>query len=707
MPLRAPMTLPQISRRRVLTVHLFEIVALWGIAVVQPLLGVFGSSAETFIANGIAPHTILPIVIGFCIIPPLFLCGLELLLLKLPTLLAWFHRVVIAAFFFVFFAQIFKVSFELKGVILSIVVIVATALGVTAFHKVSFIGQWFRFLSMTPFLALALFAFNTPSGRYALNSSGEVHENLTTDGSSLTVVMFDEFALETIINADGELDRARFPNFYRLSQMSTWYRNYSTTAEGTIFAVPAALSGKLPDFSKGPTVADYPHTVFTWLGDSYRMNVSETMTSLCPQRLCKKLSSRVTPSFLSRLGALGSDALDVLRQRVDPTKEITVATSISGAALDYVATSSTSEKSATPDKQAIPEKLTTTQRLAATRAQTKRWDSWLTNVRAEGCPCLNYIHMLLPHHPWVFFPDGTTYTTNDPGQTIDETSWENLVRRQRHALQAQYADKLIGDLLNKLESEGMLEDTEIVVMADHGVSFQDGYYRRIVVNDYANYPSIVYPPLFVHRPGQMSSEISDVNMESEDLVSVIADGIGSSWPWETDGSLPARRTGERLTKKTLYLQPGNAILVKRPDKQLVVDADEAQKKMFSRAHSELSTDDYLEPLYRGTPHDALRGTAVQGGLLACSCTLTLSDDSRELPIKLYVTGEITGDAREGDWFVFAVDGKISGMSPVYTRGGKLRIVALLKSEDFASPNSAISAYRIPAGANTLQEAEIK
>jgi len=149
------------------------------------------------------------------------------------------------------------------------------------------------------------------------------------------------------------------------------------------------------------------------------------------------------------------------------------------------------------------------------------------------------------------------------------------------------------------------------------------------------------------------------------------------------------------------------ILMKRPDEKLVVDATEAQQKLFSRAHSKSSTSDYLAPLYEGTPFNSLRNRAVPATTATCSCTLTLDSDIRDLKPLVYLTGVVTGDVQVGDWLVFAVDGKISGMSPVYRRADKLRIMTLVKSEDFSSPSTAVVVYRVSAGGTALQKVTTK
>ena len=45
------------------------------------------------------------------------------------------------------------------------------------------------------------------------------------------------------------------------------------------------------------------------------------------------------------------------------------------------------------------------------------------------------------------------------------------LERQRHLLQASYTDRLVGQILQRLEEVGVYDDAAIVVTADHGIAF--------------------------------------------------------------------------------------------------------------------------------------------------------------------------------------------------------------------------------------------
>ena len=68
--------------------------------------------------------------------------------------------------------------------------------------------------------------------------------------------------------------------------------------------MPAILDGRRAEEGSLPTFAKHPRNLFTLLGDSYRLNVSEEATYLCPPRLCPDAAQ---PSLGERMRSLSED----------------------------------------------------------------------------------------------------------------------------------------------------------------------------------------------------------------------------------------------------------------------------------------------------------------------------------------------------------------------------------------------------------------
>lgn len=73
--------------------------------------------------------------------------------------------------------------------------------------------------------------------------------------------------MSSLLRPDGSIDSTRYPGFGRLGRDATWYPHATTVNENTTFAIPAILTGDVPDSDQLATLADYPNSVFTLLGE--------------------------------------------------------------------------------------------------------------------------------------------------------------------------------------------------------------------------------------------------------------------------------------------------------------------------------------------------------------------------------------------------------------------------------------------------------
>ncbi len=90
-------------------------------------------------------------------------------------------------------------------------------------------------------------------------------------------------------------------------------------------------------------------------------------------------------------------------------------------------------------------------------------------------------HALLPHGPSRFLPSGREYrpVANPDALRDEQRRWLEsplLVDQalQHHLLQVGYVDTLVGALLRRLKAVGLYDRALVVVVADHGISFEPG-----------------------------------------------------------------------------------------------------------------------------------------------------------------------------------------------------------------------------------------
>ena len=214
------------------------------------------------------------------------------------------------------------------------------------------------------------------------------------------MLVLDEFPTATILGDDGTIDADEFPNLARLSESSTWFRNYTTHNAGTIQAVPSLLSGQLPTRGHAPLYTDWPENLFTLLGGSYDMAVQESVTQLCPPDVCEDSARTVTRSVLNdREGFPGAtgDAVDVFRQLISLNADARV--EVDQFTEEVVSVAAADEP--------------TGEGRGVVTNQPSRFTEFLEGMVQGEDPTFHFAHVILPHGPWRFFPDGTEYESPD------------------------------------------------------------------------------------------------------------------------------------------------------------------------------------------------------------------------------------------------------------------------------------------------------
>jgi len=189
----------------------------------------------------------------------------------------------------------------------------------------------------------------------------------------------------------------------------------------------------------------------------------------------------------------------------------------------------------------------------------ERFNRWVRSIKA-GKPTLWVKHLLLPHGPYIYQPDGTRTRPAPrdllPGMnTVPGFHDEFLTRHneQRYLLQLGFTDRLLGRLVRQLERQGIYDNTLIIATADHGIAFQVGVQTRRSVSQ-SNVEELTPIPMFVKRPGQRRGRGSDVYARTLDVTPTIADVLGWKVGYETDGhsafgSITRRRHSVTLTTR--------------------------------------------------------------------------------------------------------------------------------------------------------------
>ena len=190
------------------------------------------------------------------------------------------------------------------------------------------------------------------------------------------------------------------------------------------------------------------------------------------------------------------------------------------------------------------------------------YDRFLKGINNTAKPQLSFLHILFPHLPWSYVPSGISYSMDVkglygvPGVDMDEMwrgdFWTVSQGYQRHLLQVGYIDSLIGVLVQRLKETGVYDKALIIITSDHGVSFTPNASRRQLQKQ--NIPEILFIPLIIKTPFQKKKVIDDSNIESVDILPIIADLLNIEVPWKMDGQSPFGKKNESRSRKVCFKQ---------------------------------------------------------------------------------------------------------------------------------------------------------
>jgi sulfatase-like protein len=446
----------------------------------------------------------------------------------------------------------------LSGSAASIAVALAVGTGFAVLYaRVEGVRTFLTFLSPAPLVFLVFFLVISPVSD--LLRTGEATAAVDGPARSSTPIVFivlDELPLSTLTGPDG-IDAERFPNLARFAADATWYRNATTVADSTAEAVPAQLTGELPEAGELPTSTHHPRSLFTLFRRSHELTVVEPITDVCPARLCPE----ARPPVRARLSALADDLTIVAEHLLLPDDLRDGLPSIDRGWLGFGSEGTFDGIAASGSRDKLVGRLV--ERLRADDAEAGFARVAAALDRPSARPPLIFMHSSLPHGPAHYLPDGRGYTIHRrayPGFSRERWSrrqWLADQAFQRHVLQTRYADALVGRLLDKVRAAGLYDDAMILVTADHGVSFRAGEPRRRVTD--ATIPDVAVVPFIAKAPGQRAGNVDDGAVRTVDALPTIAAGAGVRVPWDTDGMPADERPASGQVTVTGEGSPGTPV----------------------------------------------------------------------------------------------------------------------------------------------------
>jgi Sulfatase len=684
-----------------------HLIALSSLAFAQPLLDVLGRYPAFFAAHDVTRWGVVAFALAVLLGPGLILLAIEALVTLANRRAGQIvHLVMVGGLGAVFALTLVRRLGWAPLPTFAFSAGLGAALA-AAYARAEVLRSICSVLGLAPILFGFLFLFTSNASSLVTSGDARVWDARGSSSPPIVLVTFDGFPVQMLMDDDSRIDAGRFPNFARFARSGTWYPNATNVHENTVFSVPSIVDGKVPEPGQEPTVHDHPENLFTLLGHTYEMRVSEEATNLCPARLCERPND---PGGTARLTQLVDDASVVYQYLVAPNALRERLPAINDRWRNF--------RESAGRGQAVPPNPVIARLAGGERPQ--RFRGSVAAIRAGRRPTLDFAHTLLPHEPLEYLPTGQRYqagSKRDP--SLDgPPSYDNPFLTdqafQRHLLQVGFVDRLLGDLMAQLRRAGLWDRALVVLTADHGMAFRVkptpappfvlgrlGYRRELTPE---NAEDIVTVPLFVKYPEQSQGRIDPKWGRTIDVLPTIADVLGIRLPFRVDGrSLRPPR-------------PVPASLQFRRSNGGRIDIDRAtleRRKAQSLAHQIglLGTTTWARA-YRIGPHPELIGrdvadlpTLPQGELAVAvedSGRLAQVDpDSSYSPS--HIAGRLSGGDPSDRELAFALNGRIVSMGRSFVDLGpnRLNFSSLLPPDAFRRGGNRLDVYELGSSSGRL------
>jgi hypothetical protein len=665
-----------------------SIVALFALGVAQPFLELLGRNAEFFVAHDLSGGNVVLFAMGLLLLIPLTIAGVVLVVRRFSAGAgARLHLVVISGCVAIYASHLLRSTVAWPGT-LSLAALIGLFIA-WLYQRSSRLRAVCRFGVVLPVVLGGLFLLASPaSGLVRDGSRGTTVALSAGEPIPVVLVIFDEFPLSHLMTLRGGIDGHLFPHFAQLARGSTWFRNATTVHPSTNRAVPAILSGQVPDPPRLPVLKEFPRNLFTMLGRSHKVVAAEQITALCPPRLCAASSASVDEraGWRDTITDLRLVGLHLFLPR-GLTRSLP-AIDQSWADFAGAKDAEAAKAPASPNRKSLRQ---------ASKGGRPDWiRSFIRSMKPSKRPPLYMLHAMFPHPPFQYLPDGTLYTTTSTSLPLNGTIWRGdpwavLNTYQRGLVQAQFTDRLLGDLVNKLHDIDLWDDAMVIVVSDHGASFTPGTQRRIVQSETVG--EVAPVPLFIKLPHQRSGRIDDRPAVTIDIMPTIASVLDVDWAFPGFSLFGPPPPPDR--RREILLDGG---------RRFPLHPDGSDKLAFVKRKYELFPHDGDSiDLYGIGPHPELLGRApTSAGRDQHHWSLddeSTSELARATTIPAFLAGEV--DA-EGIDVAIAVDGKIRAVTRSFAVDDRIVFRVLVRPDLRAAGDKRIEVFRITARGRLLK-----
>ena len=656
-----------------------QLAGLTSFAVARQYFEPLGNGADFFIEHGATGTDILIFALLFLLVPPALLLLVEWLvgLASEPARDA-VHLVFVSGLVALIAWQ--AITEADPGARPLLAYLAALALGSAAgfvYARFELVRSWLTVLAVAPVLVLVLFLGPYPMRTLAFSGDGPEPQARASNGTPVVMIVLDELPTTSLMDARGRIDPVRYPGFAAFARDSTWYRNAASVADYTQLAVPAILTGKNPTAGVMQVASEHPDNLFTLLGGSYRLNVFEALTDLC-RAPCER---QLREPFGRRMRDLVSTTLDQV-PALPPSlrRRVSDAISVEGPPED-------ARRSRPFPDESVRRFLATTQDV--------RFERFLDTLGDGRARTLDFMHLILPHRPWRYLPDGRRYYSPRSYRAGAFGRWPRdrrvvEIAWQRHLLQTALVDRMLARLVRRLKETGAYDRSLVVVVADHGSSFRSGEESRIVSR--SNVAEIAPVPLLVKAPRQRRGRVDDSDVETTDVPPTIAKQLDIRLPWDADGVPADTRPRRRTLVVRRHVGGGRVTIGRRA----------LERRRDERVRAKLAVFGPAGDPYRMGPRPDLAGRRIAAihrrrvRAIVDAPGRYRSVDTRARSLPVDVTGEIRGNRPHRRPIAIAVNGVVAATAWSTPRGGAESFSALVRPSSLRAGRNRIQVFEVPA-----------
>lgn len=687
-----------------------SLLTLFGIAVAHPIydLLVRSDHATFLVAHQAESADIFLLVALSSLVLPLGLAGLIWLIRLVSPMLGW---LLFLGIFFLFslslmvmFGKTLLPELGWAG-LLACAVLAATGAVLFASYR----AFRFFFCLMSPVVVIAPMLFLMHPSIQNITSQTELLDAFDMDQGNelphIVFIIFDELPLVSLLDENRSIDRERFPNFARLSDNSTWYRNTNTIHYSTRFSIPSMLTGTdhWEHFGRAnvnrPRVMlareSFPDNLFSLLENTHQQFVLMSSSNVSWSRAEQE---PYIPPLEERLPYLLSDLAVIYGHQMTPKFLLLHLPEIHGQWQDF--SGRRTFASDQPDFNFVGGKPHRIKQL---------YDAF----HKSNQPVLYLAHVVLPHYPFRYNENGQLHDNKTPIRD-DRAKWPNGRNRwpdeqranqawQAHLLQLKFVDRLLGRVLDRLESLDLYEESMVIVTADHGISFywdSENLPQSKMFDVQAGEVALV--PLFVKSPGQVRPVVSDRMVQTTDILPTLADIFGISIPWKVDGESVLEGDAHE-SDRFMWIMSTKTELGEKIDPEFL--ALKRKIELFGQGEP--------EKIYRLGPHSSLHNSAVADWRVRTSqAEATIYDPDKYLDmdpsgpeLPAYVEGQIDGyqspAGNGGPAVGVTVNGVIRGTSwAEVAEDGVMRFLVRVPPQAFRAGDNDVQVYAIVAAQDT-------